>query len=158
MRGRAIVPPAASWHGEAWRFGAIGIVGFLIDAGVLTWLVRGHHWGLYEARALSFGLAVSATWYLNRRFTFANRAGADRSREYARYFATQSVGALINLGTYIAIVAALPGVADWPVIPLAVGSGVAMLFNFLAARHFAFAAPRLNGSGLARCGDSLNDA
>ena len=158
MRGRVIVSPAASWHGEAWRFGAIGIVGFLIDAGVLTWFVRVHQWGLYEARALSFGLAVSATWYLNRRFTFASRAGADRSREYARYFATQSVGALINLGTYIAIVAALPGVADWPVIPLAVGSGVAMLFNFLAARHFAFAAPRLNGSGLARCGDSLNDA
>lgn len=126
------------WRGEAWRFALIGGVGFLVDAGVLTTLVRVNGWGLYEARALSFALAVTATWYLNRRFTFARRADANRKREYGRYFAVQTLGALINLSVYVAMVAALPVVAPYPVIPLAAGSGVAMLFNFVAARQFAF--------------------
>jgi len=78
-------------RGEAWRFGAIGGVGFLVDASVLTWLVQRARLGLYESRALSFALAVTATWYLNRRFTFARRAGADRGREYGRYFAVQTL-------------------------------------------------------------------
>ena len=127
------------WRGEAWRFGAIGAIGFLVDAAVLTWLVSVNGWGLYESRAVSFGLAVTATWYLNRRFTFARRAGADRGREYGRYFAVQTIGALINLGVYVAVVEAVPGVAPFPVVPLALGSAAAMVFNFIAARHFAFA-------------------
>ena len=129
----------SGWADEAWRFGAIGIIGFAVDAGVLTWLVNLNGWGLYESRVVSFGLAVTVTWYLNRRFTFAARAGSDRGREYGRYFGVQTVGALINLGVYVAIVAAVSAVAAYPVVPLAVGSGVAMVFNFLAARHFAFA-------------------
>lgn len=127
------------WRGEAWRFGLIGGVGFLVDAGVLTWLVRMQGWGLYEARAVSFALAVTATWYLNRRFTFSRRASADRRREYGRYFLVQSLGALINLGVYVVVVAALPAISAYPVLPLAAGSAVALLFNFFAARHFAFA-------------------
>jgi putative flippase GtrA len=107
---------------------------------VLTWLVRVSGWGLFESRALSFSLAVTATWQLNRSFTFPDRAGNDRGREYGRYFAVQMVGALINLGVYVAIVVAVPAVGTWPVAPLAAGSGIAMVFNFLAARHFAFAA------------------
>ena len=60
-----------NWRGEAWRFGLIGSVGFAVDAGVLTWLVRVHGWGLYEARALSFALAVTVT--------FSRRASAGAS-------------------------------------------------------------------------------
>jgi putative flippase GtrA len=139
------------WRGEARYFGAIGGVGFLIEAAVLTWLVRVNGWGLYGSRVLSFGLAVTATWYLNRRFTFARRAGADRGREYVRYFLAQVIGALINLGVYGTIIAAVPVVAAYPVLPLAVGSGVAMVFNFLAARHFAFNAREAAGSSFSSC-------
>jgi putative flippase GtrA len=125
-------------RGEVWRFGVVGSVGFLIDAGVLTWLVNGSGWGLYESRLLSFALAVSGTWYLNRRFTFPGRASANRTGEYGRYFSVQIIGAFINLGVYVAIVATLPHLASFPVVPLAIGSGVAMIFNFVGSRHFAF--------------------
>jgi putative flippase GtrA len=138
MGKQVIARGPSNWHSEVWRFGVIGAVGFLLDAGVLTWLVRMHHWGLYEGRAVSFGLAVSATWRLNRRFTFAAQAGPDQHREYVRYFLTQSIGAAINLGVYVAIVYTVPAVGAWPVVPLAFGSGIAMLFNFLAARSFVF--------------------
>jgi putative flippase GtrA len=138
-------------RGEIWRFGAIGVVGFLVDASVLVSLVSLVGWGLYGSRALSFGLAVTATWYLNRRFTFAQRAGADRGREYGRYFLAQLVGALINLGVYGAVIEAIPAVAAYPVLPLAAGSGVAMVFNFFAARHFAFVKTDVAGSPLSPC-------
>jgi putative flippase GtrA len=127
-----------NWRDEAWRFGVVGTVGFLVDAAVLSWLVQWQGWGPVEARGLSFPLAVTATWALNRRFTFTSRAGADRKREYGRYFVVQTIGALINLGVYLAVIAAVPPIAAWPVLPLAAGAGVAMVFNFVASRHLAF--------------------
>ncbi len=48
---------------EIWRFGAVGGIGFFIDAGVLTLLVSTQGWGLYKSRALSFAPAVTGTWY-----------------------------------------------------------------------------------------------
>jgi putative flippase GtrA len=132
---------------EVWRFGAIGSVGFLIDAGVLTWLVTERGWDLYESRMLSFALAVSATWYLNRRFTFTNRVSIDRAGEYGRYVAVQVTGALLNLAVYVTIVATTPSLAAYPAVPLAVGSGVAMIVNFVGARRFAFSGLKPYSSG-----------
>jgi putative flippase GtrA len=120
------------------RFGAVGALGFAVDALALTGLVRVVGWGLYEARVLSFALAVTVTWGLNRHFTFAQRASRDRSREYGRYCLVQVGGALINLGVYAMVLVAWPGLAAWPVLPLAAGSAVAMLFNFVGARWFAY--------------------
>jgi putative flippase GtrA len=124
--------------GESWRFGIIGFIGFLIDAAFLTFLVRAAEWGLYESRALSFSVAVTATWYLNRLYTFRHRSSDDLAREYGRYFAVQTLGSLINLAVYVAVIAALPVLASTPVLPLAVGSALAMGFNFAASKGFAF--------------------
>ncbi|KAA6182603.1 GtrA family protein [Thiohalocapsa marina] len=123
---------------EASGFLIVGGIGFVIDAAVLTFLVRNHGWGLYEARGVSFGLAVSATWYLNRKITFASRVGRYRRQEYLRYVSTQSLGAFVNLGVYAGVIAIVPGIGAWPVIPLSIASGIAMIFNFASARHFAF--------------------
>lgn len=102
-------------------------------------MVSGRDWGLYEGRAVSFAAAVSVTWYLNRRLTFGDRRSRRRGAEYGRYLGTQIVGAAINLAIYAGVIAAVPPLASYPVVPLAAGSGLAMVFNFLAARHFAFA-------------------
>jgi len=147
-----------TWRGEAWWFGAIGTVGFVVDAGVLTWLVRTQGWGLYESRALSFGLAVTATWYLNRRYTFRRRTGDDRAQEYGRYLAVQILGSLINLAAYMAVIAALPALAAYPVLPLAAGSALAMIFNFAASRGFVFAQPGRDGPGLMPLTEPRDDA
>jgi putative flippase GtrA len=128
----------SGWRRQAWRFAVIGGVGFVVDAAVLTWLVSLQGWGLYSARAVSFTLAVTVTWYLNRRITFAGRATPHRGREYGRYLSTQTIGALINLGVYVIVIEALPMLATRPVIPLALGSATALLFNFLAARQLVF--------------------
>lgn len=123
---------------EILSFGITGGIGFLIDAGLLTWLVLMHGWDLYAARACSFAAAVTMTWYLNRRFTFVKRASIGCIGEYGRYFVVQIMGALINLSIYVLVIALLPAIRTVPVIPLAMGSAVSMIFNYFGARHFAF--------------------
>jgi len=125
------------------RFCITGGIGFLVDAAVLTWLVNGQGWHPYAARAISFALAVTATWQLNRHWVFERTA--DIRAEYLRYLSVQVVGAAINLGTYVIVIELAPRLAGIPSIPLAIGAGLALLFNFLASRSFVFESG--NGQG-----------
>jgi len=115
----------------------VGSLGFVVDAAVLSLLVHVWGWGPYSARALSFVPAVTATWYCNRRWVFSGTK--DPAREYGAYFGAQVVGAAVNLGTYVLVLAAFPVVARFPLLPLAVGSAVALVFNYTAASRFVFA-------------------
>ena len=100
-----------------------------------------HH---YAARAISFTLAVTATWYLNRRWVFDGNARQVIGREYAAYVLVQVIGAAINLSVFIAVLELRPALAALPVIPLAIGAAAALLFNFLASSRFVFVNPQRN--------------
>lgn len=118
-------------------FAAVGAVGFAVDASILSALVHLFAWPHYTARAVSFATAVSVTWYLNRHWVFARTS--DTAREYGTYFGVQVIGAIINLGTYALITALIPSLARIPVVPLAAGAALALLFNYSAASRWAFA-------------------
>ena len=127
------------------RYAFVGGIGFLVDAGVLSWLVAAELAGPIVARCLSFPPAVLATWVLNRRlvFTSSARSVGERAHEYGRYFTVQLLGALVNLGVYTLLVEHVATLRVWPVAALAVGSAVALLFNFLGAKYWVFLqAPR----------------
>jgi putative flippase GtrA len=115
----------------------VGLVGFVVDAAILSTLVHGWGWPHYSARALSFASAVTVTWHVNRRWVFAPTR--DRTREYGAYFGVQAVGAAINLGTYILVIAVVPSLAHLPVLPLAAGAVLALVFNYSAASRWVFA-------------------
>ncbi len=119
-------------------FATVGVVGFIVDAAILSTLVHAAGWHHYTARALSFSAAVTVTWYLNRNWVFSRTA--DRTREYGAYFGVQAVGAAINLGTYALVIALIPSLARLPVLPLAAGAALALLFNYSAASRWVFAA------------------
>jgi putative flippase GtrA len=123
-------------------FVLVGAIGFLIDAGILTALVNGLGAGHYAARASSFTVAVTATWYMNRRWVFEKIATRKRSREYTSYLIVQAIGAVINLSVFVAAIELVPALAKAPVIPLAIGAAVALLFNFSASSRFVFTSPR----------------
>ena len=123
---------------EVIRFGLVGTLGFMTDASVLTLLVRVAGWGPYESRPTSFLAAITLTWSLNRVFTFYQRAGTNRRREYGRYLLVQLVGALINFAVYVVVLQSYPALERYPVLPLAAGAIVAMSFNFVGVRWFAF--------------------
>ena len=119
-------------------FLAAGATGFVVDATILATLVHGFGWGDYTARIVSFSGAVTVTWYLNRRFAFAESKTTDRRREYTRYLSVQIIGMLINFLVYSLCIAMSPTMDEWPVLALAAGSAVALLFNFVGSRIFVF--------------------
>jgi putative flippase GtrA len=124
--------------GAFLRFGCIGVVGFLIDAGVLTLLSRQWGMNLYLARCFSFGAASFVTFLLNRRFTFTDARERTARSEYLRYMTVQSVGSLTNLAVFMVLVSLFPQLAQTPVVPLAFGSAAGLVVNFAGSRFWAF--------------------
>lgn len=120
------------------RFLGVGVVGFLVDGGLLQLLVAMGLCGPIVARLVSFPSAVLATWYLNRRITFGDRGPLLRS--LVRYVVVSSIGTAVNFAVYSALVLGSASMAARPLLPFAVASVLAMAFNYLGARHFAFPA------------------
>lgn len=128
----AIVPPKFP------AFFMVGGVGFAVDAIVLMVLVHGYGWGEYTGRLLSCMASVTSTWLLNSNFVFASGKVTDRRREYVRYLGLQGVTATINYSVYAVCLISSPVMLKWPVLGVAVGSAVGLVFNFLGARNYVF--------------------
>ena len=124
----------------------VGGVGFFVDATVLGTLVHGFGWGDYTARFMSFGLAVTTTWWLNRSFVFSDGQTDSRKKEYSKYILVQGTGAAINLTVYSICIASNEFMDQWPVLAAAVGSITAMTFNYTGARIFVFIGNNANSS------------
>jgi putative flippase GtrA len=124
-------------------FVAVGAIGFAVDASILTVLVTGYGWSNYAARAVSFSAAVTVTWLCNRTWVFVRTDNV--RKEYGAYVLTQIVGATINLGGFAALLALFPSLARVPVVPLAGGGILALLFNYFAARRWVFVRPGARG-------------
>jgi len=127
--------------GRVAKFLVVGGVGFVVDAAILTLALRHLTPSVYAARALSFGVAVLVTWLLNRTFVFATAgSGAGVATEYGRYFVTQVVAALANLAVFVALIEALPTLADTPVVPLAIGAVLGAAVNYAGSAWWVFRA------------------
>lgn len=118
------------------RFSLVGTVGFLVDGGVLQLLVSWAGWGPIEARLVSFPSAVLATWLLNRSITFRSEGSIRRS--LMRYVAVSLGGAAVNFLVYTVLILSSAAMASLPIIPLGIASVIALAFNFLGSKHFAF--------------------
>jgi putative flippase GtrA len=129
------------------RFAIVGGIGFVVDAGILTVLASWLGFNVYASRAVSFATAVIATWALNRQWVFGglkSRHARAVGAEYLRYVVVQTVGALTNLVVFVAVLAAVPGLIGYPVVPLAIGAIAGLLVNFAGARAWVF---RRNATG-----------
>lgn len=119
------------------RFGVVGTAGFLVDAAVLmAMLALGA--GPYGGRVVSYLAAASATFALNRAWTFRAAARAPVARQWGVFVALNLLGFAANYGAYAALLSASPLVAAHPVLGVAAGSLAGMFINFLLARHFVF--------------------
>jgi putative flippase GtrA len=119
-------------------FVVVGAVGFVVDASILATLVHGYQWGDYTARLVSFAFAVTVTWLLNRSYVFTSTRTHNRRSEYTRYLTVQGMGMAINFLVYSLCIASNQLMDKWPVLALAVGSAVALIFNYAGARVFVF--------------------
>jgi putative flippase GtrA len=123
--------------GQLLRFSAVGTVGFLVDAGILQGLLT---LGLdpYTGRLLSYLAAATTTWVFNRRFTFRIRGGEGLVREWLHYLVANGIGGLLNYATYTVLLLVSDLMRAWPVLAVAVGSGVGLTFNFVANKYVVF--------------------
>ena len=116
------------------RFLQVGAVGFAVDAAVLWLFVYQLSMSPLLARVFSFLAAITVTFVLNARYTFAVPV-AQSSK--SRYLAVQCAGAAINFGSYSALV-----ILAWlrPLWALVVGSALSSAHNFVMVRHFVYRA------------------
>jgi putative flippase GtrA len=129
---------AWAWLGPSQflRFACVGAVGFAVDGGILTSLMR-MGWEPLPARLVSFSVAVVTTWLLNKAWTFASAAPRARGGGM-RYAGVQIIGALINLAIFTLLIAVSPASRQVPWVPLAMAALAALVFNYLATRHLVF--------------------
>jgi putative flippase GtrA len=119
------------------RFLSVGAFGFLLDVSVFQVLFM-FGYGPIASRFLSAGAAITLTWYLNRRHVFRTAQTNRSGPEYARYVIIQSGGLAVNVGVYLALINSVQVLREVPVLALCGGALVAITFNFLGARYWAF--------------------
>ena len=119
------------------RFVIAGVVGFVVDAGIL-YLGLAVGLGYFAGRAVSFLCAVWATWQINRRYTFSSNPSESAWVEWWRYLVAMSVGGVVNYCAYSATVLTLKGLPFLPIVAVAVGSLAGMVVNFATAKMWVF--------------------
>jgi putative flippase GtrA len=136
------IEPGARLHRQIPSFAAIGLTGYVVDAG-LTYL-GAKYLGLSPeiARPPGFVVATLVNFALNRAITFRH-AKAPLVRAFLRYCLVATGGLAVNYAVYSICVLVWPliGLAVTPaILPLfvAAGSGVAMVVTFVGFRWFAF--------------------
>lgn len=111
----------------------MGAIGFLIDTGILLLLVN-YNCNPYIARLVSFTIAATFTWGLNRSFTF-NTQRKPTSLEWHHYLAIMAVGAFINNAAY-AVTIFLIGHGTWQYVTgIMLGAILSLLFNFTGGKR-----------------------
>jgi putative flippase GtrA len=123
------------------RFGIVGAGGFVVDSSVLFLMHRIIGLDPYSARAISIFVAMNFTWMGNRQLTFrehrAKKPGA-MLQEWARFIATNLLGALVNYAVYAAVVRFAPPPLDNLYLALAMGVGAGLVFNFTLSKRLVF--------------------
>jgi putative flippase GtrA len=125
---------------QAISFLIVGVIGFAVDAALFWVLVRVAEWQPVTARIAAFLPATVATWILNRWMTFftAHLGVLSLVTEYCRYLGVQAIGIGINFAVFYFALWGTKESCLSALIPFALGSLAAMVFNFVGAKYFAF--------------------
>ena len=132
------VPVVRATRTQFIRFCLVGVIGFCIDATVLLSLVQLFGVGPYAGRVVSYLIAATGTWSLNRRFTFPRSGTGGWHHEWARYVTANAVGAGVNYGAYAFCVWSSALVQQYLILGVAVGSALGLAVNFTASRYLVF--------------------
>ena len=117
------------------KFLLVGAFGFAVDASIFYLLH--HSLNVYLARLISFFIAVTVTWLGNRLLTFHSH-NDNRRREWIQYTLVNSIGGAVNYFLFIALIKYELVMQHFPIIPLAISSGVAFVINFSCSNWLVF--------------------
>ncbi len=140
-------------------FAISGVIGFVVDAGIVQFLVsRVGRESIRGAPASRFLAAATTTWRFNRKFTFAGHSGGSRRRQLIRYIVAMAGGFALQLRRVRGLRRDLfrscangRRSASRPV------RSPARCVNFLTSKYWIFRAPKGQsaGSGTARFRNAL---
>lgn len=124
------------------KFIIVGISNTLVDFLVLNSLIFATNIAAGPAfsifKAISFGVAVTNSYFWNRRWTFQSNR-----KVFMQFAAVSSIGLLLNVGTasfVVNVVGAQFGLSEkiWANIGAAFGTLVVMTWNFTGYKFFVF--------------------
>lgn len=127
---------------EFLSFAAVGTFGYLVDASVLT-LALFAGLGFYAGRAVSFMVAVTFTWYCNRKFTFEPSGEVSAFQQFIRFVSWNALGGAVNLGVYALLIGYGGIFVRMPFLAVAAGSLAGLAVNFLVSKYFVFGRKRV---------------
>ena len=124
-----------SLRGQVLRFGVVGVIGFIVNAG----LVEGPAGVITPiwAQVIAFPAAATTTWWLNRHYTFG-RSQNDWHVEWLRYVGANAGGWIANNGVYFALILNIPLMYRHASLAVAAGSLAGMMLNFSASKWLVF--------------------
>lgn len=126
------------------KFCTVGASNLAIDMAVATTLTFVFHWHWALANTCSFIVAVSNSFYWNRRWTFNDRSKAKQSQRYLLFVTINVVGLGINLTVMKTAMLIMAGSWDHelskPMMLIAklVATSVVVFWNFFANKRWTF--------------------
>jgi putative flippase GtrA len=135
-RGGRLSPAHRAMAGQFLRFGAVGVFGFVVDTAVVY---AARHWlGLLGAGVLSFFVAASANWFLNRVWTFRGQHSGRMHHQWIRFIGCNLIGFVLNRGTFAILISLFPICVHYPVLAVAAGSIAGLSVNFTLSRRVVY--------------------
>jgi len=118
------------------RFCVVGGMGFCWDTGTV-YALRGLI-GIYAAGTVSFLVAGTVNWAVNRLWTFRHLDHAAAHHQLMRYLLANSIGFVFNRGTFFTLVSISALCRNQPVLPVIAGSAMGLCFNYYLSKKFVF--------------------
>ena len=118
------------------RYLASGVGAFVVDFSVFAALTHGAGVAPLAAHVVSRPVGGLACWALNRRFTFGSTAPV--APELARFVVVFLASLALTAGL---LTLAVDGVGLPALVGKALAEGLAVVFNFVALRRFAYRVP-----------------
>lgn len=123
------------------RFGAVGGAGFFVNEAALAVAKNLLHLGDHGGWLFGFAVAVTFTWWGNRTITFHEHKSTGHAGmlgEWARFVATNSLGAVANFAVYALLIGYAPWPLKVPYVALFFGVLVGLVFNFTLSKKLVF--------------------
>ncbi|MEH6443548.1 MAG: GtrA family protein [Oceanospirillaceae bacterium] len=125
------------------RFACVGSIGFCVDA--LSLVLLAVYLPLPIARALSFWIAASSNWWLNRNFTFkhTSKQHCDKKkrascRQWLLFLCVSCIGFIPNWLCYVLLIEHFIWAEQMPVIAIIPGILLSMFLNYTLSKCWVF--------------------
>lgn len=126
------------WLRQFISFAMVGVIGLAVDFLVLHVMMDVVGFDRYSARVPSYIAAATATWALNRHFTFRHSDRVALFRQWAKFLFANLSGLTANFVTYTICVTFIPLCVDYPGLGLIPASVAGLVFNFAASKKWVF--------------------